>query len=120
MWWDLFPTWGQEGGEMAQRGSSDRQPRRKMRRLRTRADVGSRRLEADVETVADAILQVLARTLRVESEACREGALHGLGHWHLAHAERVEAIVDEWLAERPAISAELRAYAGYARGGCVQ
>lgn len=120
MWWDLFPTWGQEGGETAQRVASDRQPRRKVRRLGTHADAGGSRPEADIETVNDAILQVLARTLRVESEACREGALHGLGHWHRAHPERTEAIIDCWLIEGPAISAELRAYAGYARGGCVQ
>ena len=69
--------------------------------------------------VDDAILLVMARTLRLDSEACREGALHGLGHWHRAHPDRTTRIVDEWLASGPEISPELRQYAFSARSGCV-
>ena len=70
-------------------------------------------------SVDDVLLDVMARTLRLESEPCREGALHGLGHWHAAHPIRVEAIVDAWLGEEPRISSELHQYSLSARGGCV-
>ena len=69
--------------------------------------------------VDDAILGVLARTLRIESEACREGALHGLGHWRLNYPARVGGTIDAWLAASPRISPELRRYAASARAGCV-
>jgi hypothetical protein len=74
---------------------------------------------AGADPVADAVLEVLAGMLRLESEACREAALHGLGHWHLNYPERAAAIVDEWLATDPNISVELRRYAASARAGCV-
>ena len=89
MWWDLFPTWGGHGGEETQRA------------------------------VDDVLLDVMARTLRLESEPCREGGLHGLGHWHAAYPDRTATIIDEWLTAKPRISPELRKYALSARGGCV-
>jgi hypothetical protein len=114
MWWDLFPTWGGHGGEAIQRAPLDQT--RQMRRQHRRE---GRTTEATLQTVDDALLDVMARTLRLESEPCREGALHGLGHWHHAHPERTTAIVDEWLREQPRISPELHQYAMNARSGCV-
>jgi hypothetical protein len=66
------------------------------------------------------ILQVLKSILDLPSEACRESALHGLGHWHLHYPEEVRQIVDEFLGGGPAISTALREYAMAARSGCVQ
>jgi hypothetical protein len=74
---------------------------------------------ASIETVDDAILTVMARTLDLDSEPCREGALHGLGHWHRVHPGWTTAIIDGWLEGGPRISLELRQYAMNARGGCV-
>jgi hypothetical protein len=65
------------------------------------------------------ILEVLHKTLFIASTACREGALHGLGHWHLNYPGQVEAIIDEFLAGTPGIGPELLAYAQAARVGGV-
>ncbi len=86
----------------------------------------------------DACLQVMRRTLTLESDACRESALHGLGHWHAAYPQRVETIIDSFLqpyeprrkqgkrrgrpaaaASFPSLQPELHAYALNARQGCI-
>lgn len=118
MWWDLFPTWGNPGAQApsatrATRGGG-RQPA--PRPPEPAGDLGA----ADLHTPDEVILHVLGRTLRLASEPCREGALHGLGHWHHAYPGQVEATIDRWLAGAPTISPELRAYAERARSGCVQ
>jgi hypothetical protein len=118
MWWDLFPTWGGAGGQAYEREEgwgTSRQARRRSARG------GADRPDADsaVQTVDEAVLTVLSRTLRIESEPCREGALHGLGHWHRSYPERVAGTIDAWLAGSPRISPELRRYANSARAGCV-
>ena len=123
MWWDLFPTWGLHGGEADQLAASPRPSRQQRQRARRLARAEARQAPPDatgeLRTVDEALLWVMAETLRIESEACREGALHGLGHWHLNYPARTEAIVDAWLAERPSLSPELHRYALSARSGCV-
>jgi hypothetical protein len=42
----------------------------------------------------------MATVLDLESLACTESALHGLGHWHRAYPERVEGLIDGFLARR--------------------
>lgn len=41
-----------------------------------------------------ACLDVMQMTLDLASDACRESALHGLGHWHRAYPKQVEALID--------------------------
>ncbi len=120
MWWDLFPTWGGSRGQDIQEKTPSRRARRRARNL-ARAEGGSQvdKTEAALLTVDDVLLTVMTRTLRLESEACREGALHGLGHWQRHYPGRVEAIIDEWLSEAPHVSPELRQYAEAARRCCV-
>jgi hypothetical protein len=65
------------------------------------------------------MLDVMAKTLDIDHEACREGALHGLGHWKGAYPEFVEATIDRFLADNPHISSSLRSYAQAARNGSV-
>jgi hypothetical protein len=65
------------------------------------------------------VLQVMASILDLASGACRESALHGLGHWHLHYPEAVQQIVDEFLDRGLPISDALREYAVAARSGCV-
>jgi hypothetical protein len=67
----------------------------------------------------ETILQVMENTLEIVSEACRESALHGLGHWRLHYPETVQRIVGEFLGRKPQMSAELREYALAARSGMV-
>jgi hypothetical protein len=65
------------------------------------------------------LLSVMARILEIPHAACRESALHGLGHWHLNHPTEVEAIVGGFLETTADLRPELRDYARAARGGCV-
>ncbi|MEM6528845.1 MAG: hypothetical protein AAF653_11165 [Chloroflexota bacterium] len=64
-------------------------------------------------------LEVMSDTLRIPNEACRHGALHGLGHMHEQYPERVTDIIDRFLAVHTDISTELRGYAVAARAGNV-
>ena len=73
----------------------------------------------DTEATADTILAVLTRILSLNSDACREGALHGLGHWSYYDPKRIEAIVDQFLATQQDIRPELLTYARRARRGHV-
>jgi hypothetical protein len=66
------------------------------------------------------ILKVMEGILGIESEACRESALHGLGHWGPGYPEEVRRIVDDFLGRDPPISEPLREYALTARSGYVQ
>jgi hypothetical protein len=67
----------------------------------------------------DEYICVMERCLSLSHDACLEGALHGLGHWHLLLPERVEVIVDRFLETR-VLRPELAEYARRARDGAVQ
>jgi hypothetical protein len=68
---------------------------------------------------ADEYISVLERSLSLTHQACLEGALHGLGHWHHVLPERVESIVDQFLLKRNDLREELVQYARRARKGAV-
>jgi hypothetical protein len=72
------------------------------------------------EEISEAILDVLEKELYLNFDACREGALHGLGHWHGMPRKRVMEIIDQFLRTQPEIRPELRQYAQNARNGAVQ
>jgi len=61
----------------------------------------------------------MKKILALDSVACQESALHGLGHWHSLQPDRVESIVDGFLAAHPTTRRELVTYARSARCGCV-
>ena len=67
----------------------------------------------------NATLETMGNILRLESIACQESALHGLGHWHGAFPEQTEALIDDFLQARAEIPSTLRSYAQSARCGCV-
>ncbi len=67
----------------------------------------------------DATFGVLQHALALESIACQESALHGLGHWTLHDTVSVSAIIDAYLRARRDIPAELGRYARAARNGCI-
>lgn len=72
-------------------------------------------------TEADAMcLEVMQKTLQLDSIACQEAALHGLGHWHMHYPKKVEAIIDEFLASGRCTNLKLKKYAMNARRGYVQ
>jgi hypothetical protein len=65
------------------------------------------------------ILAVIEETLQLDSIACQESALHGLGHWKSYYPQRVEEIIGKFLQSHPRIREELRTYALSAFRGCV-
>jgi hypothetical protein len=91
--------------------------------------------EPDQREVDEACLEVMRQTLDLDADACRESALHGLGHWHHTYPLRVAPIIEDFLRRhdraggrrhrgrsRPAgraLRPELRAYALRAQQGCV-
>jgi hypothetical protein len=63
-------------------------------------------------------LLVLAELLEIAHDACRESALHGLGHLALFHAEAV-AVIDAFIERSNDLRPELLTYARQARTGCI-
>jgi hypothetical protein len=63
------------------------------------------------------ILKLLDKMLYFDSAACKEAALHGLGHWQQAYPEMVSVSIDNALKYLPD---KLKNYANYARVGRVQ
>jgi len=68
--------------------------------------------------VDDAELACLEAILALDSPACQEAALHGLGHW-VRRERRCEAIIDRYLESGKAAMPELVEYAKAARCGCI-
>jgi len=75
--------------------------------------------DPDRDLLSGAALDVMRRTLALDSPACQEAALHGLGHWARYHPAEVEAAVDAYLADSGEKRPELIVYAQAARCGCV-
>jgi hypothetical protein len=71
------------------------------------------------QVICDTALQVMADILALDSLACQESALHGLGHWQRAYPGEVQRIIDRFLETRDGLRPELVTYAKSARGGCV-
>ncbi len=64
------------------------------------------------------VLLVLQRLLNIPHDACRESALHGLGHWSIYYP-KVADIIDEFLSHSPDMRHELVAYAKSAKTGVL-
>jgi hypothetical protein len=66
------------------------------------------------------IIGTLARLLAIPHDACRESALHGIGHFAADHPEykkQLSAIVGEFRANTPQLRPELIVYSERARRG---
>ena len=70
--------------------------------------------EADLHR---ACLKTMATILTMPPELCQLIALHGLNHWHLHHAEKVESIVDAFLQKTSGLTPRIVEYAATARSG---
>jgi hypothetical protein len=66
-----------------------------------------------------ALLQVMDAALQLDSIACQESALHGLGHWHLHYPNLVEEIIQGFLQRNTVLAENLETYALSALKGCV-
>ena len=67
----------------------------------------------------DAALNTMERILHLDSLACQESALHGLGHWQPKYEERVATIIDNFREASPETDPRLLTYAKSAKCGCV-
>lgn len=56
------------------------------------------------------ILQVMDSTLQLDSIACRESALHGLGHWQHAYPQQVGTIIDRFSMSHKDLPEKLQEY----------
>ncbi len=57
------------------------------------------------------ILNVMTKELALNSEACQQSALHGLGHWYSYYPTQVEIVIDHYLAHSLKLRPELLDYA---------
>jgi hypothetical protein len=68
----------------------------------------------------DECLRVMEATVQMDHDACRESALHGLGHWAMHYPSRVAASIEEGRKPlRGRLRPELLQYAKAAACGCV-
>lgn len=74
--------------------------------------------DPDRHLVDDSELVALERILSLDSTACQEAALHGLGHW-VRREPRCAGVIDAYLSSGRTVPAELMQYARAARGGCI-
>jgi hypothetical protein len=63
------------------------------------------------------LLQIVADTLKLDSEACRESALHGLGHWQTCYPEKVNNIIHDFIWKNRYIRNPLRNHSYAAMNG---
>ncbi|SFH98971.1 hypothetical protein SAMN04487925_1011427 [Bradyrhizobium sp. cf659] len=75
--------------------------------------------DPDLPTLHDYALRAMERILQLNSIACRESALHGLGHWQRDYSEKVTQIIDRLCEAHSKADLRLLAYAQSARCGCV-
>jgi hypothetical protein len=75
--------------------------------------------DPNFHTLQQHALQAMERILALDSIACQESALHGLGHWQRQYPAEVRAIIDRFLDNPADRDARLVAYAKSARCGCV-
>ena len=77
--------------------------------------------KAEHQIMDDECLRVMEATLQIDHDACRESALHGLGHWQHDYPSRVTSIIEYGLDPvRNRLRPEVLSYAGAASRGCVQ
>lgn len=75
--------------------------------------------DPDRDTLNVATIDVMRRSLDLDSVACQESALHGLGHSARTYPREVQAAVDRFLTDGRPRRQELTVYAHSARCGCV-
>src|SRR4030095_8363941 len=74
--------------------------------------------DPDAERLKSKDLDVMEAVLQLPNPACKESALHGLGHM-VRHSGRAFEIIDRLLADSADLDPGLRDYARGARSGCI-
>jgi len=78
------------------------------------------RKEVGALPVSEAAKTAMEKTLYIDHDACRESALHGLGHLALYQERECSDIIDRFLNTASGLRPQLAEYAKCARKGCVQ
>jgi hypothetical protein len=118
MWWDIFPM--RFYIRRCVRGEVTLLARlEKLNDGNLKTTTGAPKIEIEPE-IHEATLKVMTEVLDLPSELCQMSALHGLGHWHDYHPERVEQIVDAFVARHNDLRPHLIEYASRARLGHVE
>lgn len=73
---------------------------------------------SDSAALDQACLGVMRKILEMDSLACQESALHGLGHWTIYYSEPAKLISD-FLTSHPALRHDLKEYALRAGQGYI-
>lgn len=77
-------------------------------------------MEVDnLQIMSETILNVMKKTLELDSIACQESALHGLGHWKRYFPKETHDTIKNWLDKHPHLSEDLKFYAERAQVGRV-
>ena len=77
--------------------------------------------KAEHRLVDQECLKVMEVTLQIDHDACRESALHGLGHWKHAYPLQVGSIIERGMRTvKGSLRPELLRYADAALQGSVQ
>jgi hypothetical protein len=115
MWWDIFPMHyhlrSHVRGKIAL-------PAPLLAKLKLQPGVAVSKIAIEPE-IHEATLKVMAEVLDLPSELCQISALHGLGHWHERHPDRVGQIVDAFVSRHKDLRPHLVEYASRARLGRV-
>lgn len=70
--------------------------------------------------IDETCLVVMEEGLNLDSIACQESALHGIGHWQPQYPQRAEHVINAFLGAHPELRLKLLSDARSARRGCVQ
>lgn len=122
MWWDIFPMrsymrWHVQGGVTLPAPLLARLEKLNDGNLKSMTDALTIEIEPEIH---EATLKVMTEVLDLPTELCQLSALHGLGHWHDYHPERVEQIVDAFVQRHNDLRPHVIDYASRARLGRVQ
>jgi hypothetical protein len=81
--------------------------------------MGGSKEDPNAARLHDKDLDVMEAVLLLPNLACKEAALHGLGH-EVRRSDRARAIIDRFLGESADIEPALVQYARAASSGCIQ
>jgi hypothetical protein len=75
---------------------------------------------ASIKACEEVALVVMEEIGNIDSIACKESALHGLGHWNSYYPDQVKLIIKKFILKNKSISADLLLYAESAAIGQIQ
>lgn len=79
--------------------------------------IGGQPDAASRKEIDETCLVVMEEGLNLDSIACQESALHGIGHWQPQYPQRAEHVINAFLGAHPELRLELLCYARSARRG---